>query len=163
MPEEKFNYEADLEIDQDSLDREWLRQPHLFMKYSELSAEAKHKMDKAAERVKTIRSQLILQATEGGEELIGVKVNMQTVEAWYRTQDDYKMAKQEFNSAEYTYNILQGAVFAFQQRKTALERLVELWRGGYFSSPKERPSEDGKSIVDQAQDRQRKRLSRNRE
>ena len=59
------------------------------------------------------------------------------MEAWYRTQPEFIQARDEENDAEFEYNILDGAVFAFSQRKTALESLVSLWIGQYFSTPRE--------------------------
>jgi hypothetical protein len=132
-----MNYKDDISIDPESLDLEWLRHSNKFMKYSKLKAEAKRDLDKAKEKKKTIRSQLILEARKGGENLIGCKPTDSSVEAWYRTQDEYIEAIEELADAEYEFNILEGAVFAFQNRKTALENLVKLMLAGYFAAPKE--------------------------
>ena len=60
----EFNYEADLRIDPDFLDAEFLNHPALFMKYAEQSAKANKLAKEAEERVKTLRSELVKNANE---------------------------------------------------------------------------------------------------
>lgn len=161
-----MSYENDLDIDLEMLEKEWLKQPGLYAKYSQLKAEAKKEMDRAAEKVKTVRSELILKAKKGDKELLGFKPTESTIEAWYRTQDAWQEAKQEYIDAEYEYNMMDGAVFAFSQRKSALESLVSLWIGNYYSTPKSPKSKDGESFkskaLDKSDEKQREALNRKR-
>jgi hypothetical protein len=157
------DYEKDLEIDPESLDLEWLRHSNIFMKYSEQKADAKRELDRANEKVKTIRSELILEARKGGEELIGVKPTDSIVEAWYRVQDKYIDVITEKIEAEFSYNILDGAVYAFQNRKTALENLVKLMIAGYFAGPVEPKDlsrgEVEKKVIKQSMEKERENLN----
>lgn len=128
------NFAEDMEIDKLNLDEECLRQASLYMQYSELAAQAKHDYETAWEREKVLRSRLILEAKDEG----GAK-NQQQAEAYFRAHPDHKDAKREKLEAERIYNLLNGAVFAIQQRKTMLEMLVRLWSGEYFSTPVHEP------------------------
>lgn len=133
---EDFDFETDLELDPMSLDVEWIDQSKLYMQYAEACAHAVKMEQKKHERVKTIRSELILEANEGGEKLIGIKPTVSTIEAWYRIQPKYKEAKKEWHEAEYSANLFKSALTALTNKKVALENLVRLWLGEYFSGPK---------------------------
>lgn len=145
-------YENDLKIDPDKLDQEWLNQSNLFMKYAEMAAEAKKKMDEAAENVKVVRSVLIKECKYKFK-----KATAQEVEAYYREDKRHKSAKQKQIQAEFEYNILNNAVFAFHQRKTALENLTKLWVGQYYSSPQANEDTDNEKISEM-----RKKASRDK-
>jgi len=135
----EFNYEADLRIDPDFLDAEFLNHPALFMKYAEQSAKANKLAKEAEERVKTLRSELVKNANEDPDTYLGkgVKPTAPVVEAFYRTDEDYQEAKQEMIDAQYDADMLTNIVFAFQARKLTLENLVRLQGQNYFSSPQE--------------------------
>jgi len=131
-----LDYGRDLPIDLNALDLEWLKQPVLFMKYSEACVEAEKVAKKAEEDVKITRSELIKKisrkaAKEGSKTPTG-----QAIEAAYRTDPEYIEAKEAFIEAEAEAALLKSAVFAFQQRKSALENFVILHGQQYFAGPK---------------------------
>lgn len=127
MSKNELNYEADLEIDPDDLDNEWLRQPILYMKYAEAAAEARRRTGKAEEKIKVVRSKLITKA-DG---------TAQKIEAYYRTHPDHVEAKEELIEAQYQADVMSAAEKAFEHRKRALENLVRLEERGYFASPQQ--------------------------
>lgn len=131
------DYEKELEIDILSLDTEWIQQPRLFMRYAELQSESRKELDELKQKQKIKRSELLLEAAEGGEELIGSKPTVSAIDAWVESQKSYKEITQQIIDKEYELNILSGAVKAFEQKKSALENLVKLWQGSYFSGPRE--------------------------
>ena len=155
-----MNYEEDLEIDQDSLDQEWLKQPSLMRRYTKEKAEAKKIWDKTLEVKKTIRSELILEAKEFG--IWGIeKITDSAIEAWYRIQKKYMDAVNEVIKAEYNYNMIEGAISSLIDKKHGLQELVHLYTIGYFSDPKE-PKESnikGKAIFE-ADEKQVKNLNK---
>lgn len=156
MEEKTIN--DDLRIDKDSLDEEWLMQSILNHKYGLFLAEAKQKWNRAKEKTKTIKSELILEANKGGKDLIGTSATVASVDAWVRTQPEYKDAKEDEIECEFKVNILESAVFSFQQRKAALENEVQLWRGSYYGEPKDKTMDD--EIDNNKRSRQRKNLNR---
>lgn len=139
MSENEFDYEEDLAIDSQALDVEWLKQPQLLMKYSIASAQAEKKAKQAHERVKLVRSELIKKATRNPKKYLdeGVKPTAPNIEAFYREHPDHINAKDELIEAEYQAAIIRSAVFAFNQRRVALEELVRLHGMQYFAGPKE--------------------------
>lgn len=148
-----LNYEEDLHINEDALDVEWLDQPKKFMRYAELSAKANERLRKAEEKVKTIRSELALEVTEKGQELIGkAKPTAGDIEAYYRTHLDYIAAKEAVSDIMFEAEMLANAVSAFQQRKTALENLTRLHGQSYFSGPTE-PRDLSESYKEQHKER----------
>ena len=130
------DYAEDLRINEAQLDVEWLEQPIKFMEYSRLSAEADAAVRKAEEKIKTIRSELSLAVSGNGQELIGkAKPTAGDVEAYYRTNAEYIAAKEEHAALMFEAEMLKNAVFAFHQRKSALENLTRLHGQNYFAGP----------------------------
>jgi len=130
-------YDEDLSIDTEALDVEWALQPQLFQKYSRMKALAAKTAKRMHERVKTTRSELVLKAGRGGADLIGVNPTGPNVDAWVRAHPEYRKAKERQIQAEFILDLLDGGVFAFHQRKAALENLVLLMNQEYFAKPKE--------------------------
>lgn len=133
----KNDYEKESSIDVLALDVEWIHQPGRFMKYAEKQASAKRELDELKQELKVLESELLLQAAEEGEELIGSKPTVAVVDAWVKSNKRHIEASKEIIQKDYELNILQSAVRAFDQRKSALENLVRLWQGSYFSGPRE--------------------------
>ena len=132
-----MDYEKDIEIDHNALDVEWLGQPNLLMRYSRMASDAQRRADLAAEKVKVVKSKLIKAVSENPEEYLGkVKPTVQAIEAFYHSHEDYIAAKEEHIEAVYELNLLQAAVSAIHQRRTALENLVKLMSMEYFIGPR---------------------------
>lgn len=125
-----LNFEKDIEIDETALDVEILRQPTLFYKYTRYEANKKKALALAHERVKTIRSELVKEASTDKS----IK-NATQIEAYYRNDPDYQEAKEVMIEAEYEANMASNAVWAFNQRKIMLENLVKLALADYFARP----------------------------
>ena len=158
MSKEKLDFEKDVSIDKLRLDEEWLTHGNRMIRVTRLKAEAKRIWDRAVEKKKTIRSELILQAKgKDGDKLLKVeKITDSVIEAWYRTQQKYIDAKEAEIEAEFDYNELDGAVLAFTHRKNGLQDLVQLHITGYWSDPKEpKGSHIKDKAVNSAAERQR--------
>lgn len=128
-----MSYEADLKIEHDALDIEWLKRPEVAMKYNRLSAEADREVRRLKERLEVIESELVLEMSSQGKD--GKKPTAQIISAQVKTHPRYKKLFRLLNEAQYEADILKGAVFAFQQRKSALENLVILHGQNYFAGP----------------------------
>ena len=126
----ELDYMKDIRIDPDALDVEWLRQPELYMAYCEEAASAKSAVNAVQEKLKVLRSKLILEAREEA----GAK-NSAEAEAYYRTHPDHIALKKEWVQKDHIASLMNSAVFAFNQRKDALENLVRLAGQGYFATP----------------------------
>lgn len=135
--EQEFDYKKDVEINPNQLDVEWLRQAALYQKYSEACVEANDDLKRAEQRMKVTRSELILEASEKGEEVLGkgVKPTGPTIEAYYRNHQEHQDAKEVYFKAAKRAEMLTNSLFALQQKKVALENLVRLLNSNYIASP----------------------------
>lgn len=132
----ELDYEQDLKINPEELDIEWLDQPQTFMRYAEAAANARLKMDRAKEHLDVIRAETDSRIRSNPNRFnIEGKVTEGAISAAILQQQDYQDVQDQFNEAHHNYNIMQAAVKAFDQRKTALENLVRLQGQNYFSSP----------------------------
>lgn len=128
-----LNYKKDIIIEESQLDKEWILQPKLCLKWLEYEANCEKIYDKKkmelqvlyAELDKFIRSNSITKLREGD------------IESEILTNKEYKLKNDEVIEAKFNFNIATAAVKAFQDRKKALEKLVDLWITGYNSEPKQ--------------------------
>lgn len=131
-----YDYEKDLDIDLLRLEVDWQRQPALFNKWATLAADAAKASKLADERVKTVRSELSMNARKDVTLLPGGKATEAAIEEFYRTHPDYIQAVQDRIDLEYEAEMLLNAVQAFRMKSVALENEVKLVLGGYFAAPR---------------------------
>ena len=67
---------------------------------------------------------------------------------------------EEYQNAEYEYSILNTAVKALEQKKSALENLVKLHLGGYFSEPAQ--DKEAPDVEERVDKKQREQLNTKR-
>jgi len=160
----EFDFENDVSIDHDALEVEWLRQPSLHAIYSRKLVEANDRLRKAEQRMKMVRSDLILEANEDPDKYLGkgIKPTAPIVEAYYRTHEDHEAAKKKFFEAQYEVEMFQNAINALNTKKQALENLVKLYMSGYFSGPKE-PHNIGKEFRERVEEVKGENLKGQRE
>lgn len=133
----EIKYDVDMEINPDELDMEWLKQPALAVRYAKHAAQMRKLATISEEKVKVTRSELISEANEDSEGLLGkAKPNAADIEAYYRNHKDHKQAKQEWVEAEHEASL---ADMAYREvswtRRAALENLVRLHAAQYFAGP----------------------------
>lgn len=130
-----------LEIDIDSLEKEWLRLPMQYMDIAEeaedLNTELQNSKDDydtlLAETDQSIRSS----AMERGE-----KITEGGVKAKILIDEKIIQERRNLNESDSQYARKKSLLRAMDFKKRALENLVQLWMGSYFSSPKEKSSHD---------------------
>lgn len=130
-----MNYEKDMYIDENALDIEFLEQPSLMTRYSQLLADARRDRDLAKEALELAKAEINLDIRDNPEKYGLEKVTDKAVEACILMEDSYKEAQKEFNDANYEVNLLFGVVSAIDHRKSALENLVKLHGQNYFAGP----------------------------
>ena len=134
----ELDYEKDMEIDPDALDTEWLAQPALSLRYGRHLIELQEEEQRAVEKKKTIRSELIQEVSEDPNLCCGKdKPNAADIEAFYRTSKSYKEAVAAQNKIinEVAYAMLAKNEICYT-RKAALEHLVILHGQQYFAGPR---------------------------
>jgi len=135
---EKFNLDPDeLEIDFFQLDVEWGKQNSVLDKYLKASAYCEKLVRKAEEKIKFLRSTLVLAVTKDPEGCLGKgqKAVGASVEAYYRTHPDYLEAKEEWIEAQYICDLVNGQKSKAYNRKAILEEATKLSLAGWFAAP----------------------------
>ena len=168
------NYMEELAIDLTSLHEEWRLQPQLYMKYSELSAGAQRNRDKAKEKLDIVKAELD-DRIRSDPKSFGAPLDKndqpKLTEAWISAtillQPEYSEVSSEIIAYNYELNIYNSAVRAFDHRKKALEKEVDLWIANYYSLSKEPATiAEGKRLIDSVRDEssqtQRQALQRSR-
>ena len=133
----EYDYMKDLSIDPHDLPEEWMKQPVLFMQYIELASNACKLRDQAKENVDVVKAEVDAQIRKNPELFGVVKITENQVSNIILTNDRYKEAVSALHDANLKYALLQGAVRAFEQRKSALENEVKMLLGGIYSVPNE--------------------------
>ncbi|MFA5408826.1 MAG: recombination mediator protein UvsY [Bacilli bacterium] len=153
--------EADFQIDPFRLDEEWVRQPNLYRRYAEASAEARRRHDEAKNDVTVIRSEIELAVRKNPEEHGLAKVTEGAIKTVIDLNEKVREAEEAVIEARYAMEVLQGAVGALDHRKAALGDLVRLHLADYFSKPtapeeaREQVEEAGKRLARKSQRRSR--------
>ena len=143
--------EDDLLIDKNRLDREWLAQPQLYLKYAMASAYFNKAAALAADEVKVMEANLEADAAEDPDACLGrgVKATNDRCKSYALQHPDRIKARNKAVQAKYQADMALNAVFALNQRKDALEQLVRLQGMELNSSPvaRDRISCDGETRV----------------
>lgn len=132
----KNDYKSEIQIDPDNLDIECLKQPELYMKYSEMLAAAKKNLDIARRNLDKITAKISKQIrlnkknyTEDG------KLTENLINCFIQEDDAVEEANQALIEAKYEHDVLQSIVIAFDHRKRSLNNLILLHGQQYFSGP----------------------------
>lgn len=152
---EDFNFEADLDIDADNLDIEWLNQPKLLMKYSKLEADARAELEKAKEYVAYVKADTAMLVRKNPSEYGVDKATNDAVNEVVASDPNVREAVQRFNKIQHLLNLITNMVRAIEQRKSSLENLVKLFGMEYFASPR-----DGRTLGEKVDEMRLKEISK---
>lgn len=130
-----MDYKADVQIDVDALDIEWVEQPSLMAQYCAYSAECRKEMDRAKEQVEICKAKLDRQVRSDPGAFGLKKITEGAVASAIVESAEYQECQQEYIDARYEYDLSVTAVRAIDQKKTALENLVRLHAASYFAGP----------------------------
>ena len=139
-------------INKFALDKEWERQPELYIKYAEELAEAKTTLDKCKTRHDSTCAMVSMEIRKSPEDFNVQKVTDASVNAAILLDKRVKLKKKRVIEARYRVSLLDAAVGACEHRKKTLENLVNLWSQSYFAEPRV----DGKTMNRMEDKRKRK-------
>lgn len=133
------DFERDIRIDPTALDVEWVEQPKLLFRYSELLADARYETDRAKEALDVIKAEVDADIRANPVKFTGEdkKPTEGAILQLIVTDERVRKAERDFAQAKREQGLLQAAVSAVETRKYALENLVRLIGQRYFSSPLE--------------------------
>lgn len=128
-------YKQDIEINPEALDVEWVKQPSLYMKYSEQLAGLRDRVDRLKEKFDVLDAGLGLKIRQDPARYGLDKLTEGGVQTVIATNEAHLSLSDEMATARYEYEVMQAAVRAMDQKKSALENLVRLHGSSYFAGP----------------------------
>lgn len=149
-PDADDEEEFDPRIDELQLDKEWLRQPDMYWRWSKRKAEANRTIAHAKNNLAAVTAELTREIRTDPASYGLDKVVDSTVAAALQEQPPIKKATQQVIDAQYRADIIGAAIAALDQRRRALQDLVSLHSQNYFSAPRARPgTEDAVKEIEQ--------------
>ncbi len=130
------DYEREIIIDESSLDIELLEQPRLFLQYGRNEHRARRDVDYAKERLDLVKAKLDKAMRADPDKYNIARISEGAIMNTILLQPKYEEANKKYIEANYEYGVARAAVWAFDQRKTALENLVRLHGQNYFAGPR---------------------------
>jgi len=130
-----MNYENDIKINEKDLDIEWLEQPTLMYKYAKMSIDYRKLMDKQMEKVNVIKAGIDKNIRANPEDFEIIKITETVVANTIIVQSEYTDAYNIYLEKKYDFDLVNAAVKALQDKKSALENLVKLHGQQYFAGP----------------------------
>lgn len=124
----------DLVIDAHSLDKEWLQQPALYMKYGIEWVKAISVRDSLKDSIKVIESQVDMEVRDNPEAYSLSKVTEAAVRSCVEQDERVTEVRQQFLQAKEAADILGIMRDSILQRRDALNNLTQLHITGYYSS-----------------------------
>lgn len=158
---EKRSYTEDLNIDKDSLEIEWEKQPRLFIYWAEREVDAQEERDKAQRNMSVIKAEMDAKVRKDPEKYgIDNGIKEAAVSSAIVNSKEYKEAELKFIEATKNARLLSASVVAFDHKKRALTKLTDLWISGYYGSGGV-PKEMKESINKKVDEKVRSRLKNN--
>ena len=128
----------DLSIDENALDVEWNNQSEKYYEVATDLANARQELDAASNELKLVNAELDLDIRSNPAKYGVAKVTEGSIESAITVHPEHQSALLSVRTAKHRVDILTGAVEAMQQRKKALEKMVDLFLANYHSAPKVR-------------------------
>jgi len=132
--DKELDYEEDVKIDPNSLEKCLIDQADLYGKWTTAWAIAVKERDRAKEELEVVRSELSRKARSDWE-IFGFPKSPtdSMVNNWVPAQKDYREINFYLIEATFKANVLAGAKQAFEHRVRALSDLVKLYLSGYYA------------------------------
>jgi len=146
------------DIDIYNLEEEWMRQPKMFGDYSEQLADARKEMNEAKAELELTQATLSNRIRKNPVKYkIEGRVTEGGISEAVLCHPRYRDALASFNEARHKVDLLEGVVKTLDQRKRALENLVDLHGQQYFSVPATKNKELKEAVDRQSKSRSYRR------
>lgn len=132
----EMDYEEFMDIDESSLDVEWLEQPKKMVQMVQHAANINRELAKTKDRLSQVKAELAKKIRSKPEKYGIEKITENAIFETIQTTDEYKEANEEYLDAMYEAEVASGSVKATEQRKSSLENLVKLHGQQYFAGPR---------------------------
>jgi Mg-chelatase subunit ChlI len=125
-----------IQPDPDRLDREWIKQPGLYLKYAEKLADARKDFADAKAELEVVKAELSRDIRAMPETYGLKKVTESGIEGAVVLQKKHRLALETMNECKHRVDVLEAVVSALEHKKRALENLVTLHGQSYFATPR---------------------------
>lgn len=132
--------ELDVKIDPHKLDWEFERQPELMQTYTEKLALAIKQLSELKLVLDGMISEQKIEWRADGEIIVNgakVRITEGALDNAIDAMEDIQDKRKEIINKTYEVDLLKGVVEALRHKKSALEKEVDLYIAGYYSSPKD--------------------------
>lgn len=129
--EKQLDYEKMVQIDQDNLDLEWVKQPENVLLCMKSLAEARKELDRAKENYSLVVAEVDREYRESADK----KPTEKALEGLVLMDARVQEASAELIDAKYNVNMLDAAKSGLENKREALANLVKLHGMGYFAEP----------------------------
>ena len=147
-------------IDELNLDRECIRLPSDYLRYSHMAIEARRKFDELKADLDVVEAELAMSIRDNPQHYKLEKVTEAAINATVLTRKRYQEAHHKLLEARHEQEMVQAVVSALEHKKRSLTLLVELHGMGYFSDPK--ISKRGRDAVEDMMQRKARRPIRDK-
>jgi hypothetical protein len=129
-----YDYKKDTLIDENILDKEWLLQSSLTMKWYEYYCFLEKILSKKKKQLRLLEAQIdkFIRSNPGDRKWTESAIKNEII-----SNDEYQKLEDEIIETQFQCSIAKSAVESMKDRKKALERLCDLWMFGYNSAPKQ--------------------------
>lgn len=143
-----------LTIDESNLHEEWFRQADLYHEAAVELAELRHQLDLAESKKEVMQAELRLTVRQNPSKYGLSKVTEGSIDEIVTTHNKMTSVIEDVNTLKYKVNIAKAMVDALDQKKRALEKLVDLFLSDYWAEP--RTSNAGKLRMEDKKQRRRR-------
>ena len=148
--------QEDLAIDLHKLEDEWQKQPLLYEFYAQNAALALKARDYAKNSLEQLTAETALRIRKDPESFGLEKVTEGAIQETLDNYDSIIKAKNHLATMNYDLQVARNNVNAIDTKKKALEQEVELYKGQYFSTPREEGDvEGGKRFLNEMKEKSR--------
>ena len=144
------DFKENIAIDKYSLDLEFEKHPMLYHEFALDMINAEDERDRAKDQLELFRAELDVAIRHDPKAFHIEKLTEAAIISTILKIEKFKIAQDYFNTCVSSVRILKIAVESINQKKTALENLVKLYLGEYYS--KEVPKEIKESISEKVSD-----------
>lgn len=128
--------ELSLEIDDQRLDKEWLKQPSLYHEFAQNAANARLLLEQAKADFDVVKADLYFDIAANPDKYGLAKTTEAAIQSKMVQCESFQDAQDSVNEKARSLGLAQALVSACDQRKQALENLVRLQLADYYSAPK---------------------------
>jgi len=144
------DFKENITIDKYSLDLEFEKHPMLYHEFAMDMTTAEDEKDRARDQLELLRAELDVAIRNNPKAFQLEKITEAAISSTIIQTAKFKEAQDYYNSCVSSVRILKIAVESINQKKVALENLVRLYLGEYYS--KEAPREIKENAAERVAD-----------